>query len=492
MLKAFLIRWKLGPSTRKTSSMPYPQPDHDLRSLTEHVAADLMECISAGKFRAGERIIEADVAAQFQVSHGSVRDAFRLLHKQGLVEVIPRHGARVIGKDKAAQSYIPMVLAAFVRTALARTFATQSKQSLAKLCDPLKVHIEYLSELSREPFASGNFVYQLDRICSLVITAAQCNILPRFWARQMAGYRVYCAALPATTAQAIASSWQALAEQDFETQKQTVFDAECLFTNCARAASLEPTPRRLTASQSPRVPDYPEVQSYLDAVDGYVQISSSLHPTLSTQIANKLRERIQTGEYGFGDRFTEVELSNRFLASRAPVRDALRILDEEGLVELRPRRGAIVRRMSPGELAELYDIREGIGDLCARGAARNNHADPRWEQLFDEGLDLMERAHKNSGNPPVVWLGLRRSVSKLVYFRANNLVAFTVAREIENRLATQYLTHGDQVRKSFVLGNWQRIRNAIVANDEERAGRALSEAINRSKNATLEALKLGR
>jgi DNA-binding GntR family transcriptional regulator len=466
------------------------QADSDLRSLTEHIAAGLTEGISSGRFRAGDRIVEAEIASQFQASHGPVRDALRLLHKQGLVEVIPRRGARVVGQDEAVQSDIPPVLGALIRVAFAQAFTTHSVQSSQHLRENLRAHIDHLSKLTSEPFVVARFVQQLEKLCAVVVAASGYVFLPRFWARQMMSYRAHCSAsLVPATAQTVVAAWKNLADQEFEFQKGSVLETQKLFGKHDGLGRSQSSVRLLIAIRSPRIPDYPEVQSYLDAVDDFLQVSSSLHPTLSVQIASKLRERIQTGEYGFGDRFTEIELSNLFLASRGPVRDALRILDEEGLIDLRPRRGAIVRRMPPRELTELYDIREAIGDLCARLAARNGYAPPRWTKLFDEGLDLMERVWKGDGIPAIVWLGLRRTVSKLVYFRADNLAAFALAREIENRLATHYLTHGDRVRRSIVLRNWRRIRDAIVNGDEDVAGITLGEAIRRSKEATLQALK---
>lgn len=79
--------------------------------------------------------------------------------------------------------------------------------------------------------------------------------------------------------------------------------------------------------------------------------------TLAVEIARHLREAIIRGEIRAGERLNETRLTQQFTLSRSPVREALRILEAEGLVTLEPHRGAHVRRLSGEDLREIFDLR---------------------------------------------------------------------------------------------------------------------------------------
>jgi DNA-binding GntR family transcriptional regulator len=79
--------------------------------------------------------------------------------------------------------------------------------------------------------------------------------------------------------------------------------------------------------------------------------------TLAVEIARHLREAIIRGQIRAGERLNESKLTRELALSRSPVREALRILEAEGLVTVEPRRGAHVRTRSGGDLREIFDVR---------------------------------------------------------------------------------------------------------------------------------------
>lgn len=87
------------------------------------------------------------------------------------------------------------------------------------------------------------------------------------------------------------------------------------------------------------------------------------HGAAGTRIAAELREEILAGRYAPGDRIRQEELADRHGASRLPVREALRMLEAEGLVTLVANTGAWVTELSPAECQELYLIRERLEPL---------------------------------------------------------------------------------------------------------------------------------
>jgi len=83
-------------------------------------------------------------------------------------------------------------------------------------------------------------------------------------------------------------------------------------------------------------------------------------------ITQLLRQRIAMHEIPPGSKLRENELALQFGIARARVREALAVLEQRGLVERIPNRGAMVMRLELSQVAQLYDVREVLEGLCAR------------------------------------------------------------------------------------------------------------------------------
>ncbi len=91
--------------------------------------------------------------------------------------------------------------------------------------------------------------------------------------------------------------------------------------------------------------------------------------TLVDEVLKQLRDAISDGTLKPGDRLVEAELARKMNLSRAPVREALRRLEYEGLLEKRQRRGFIVHYLSPDALHEIYELRMLLEPILFRCAA---------------------------------------------------------------------------------------------------------------------------
>ena len=89
------------------------------------------------------------------------------------------------------------------------------------------------------------------------------------------------------------------------------------------------------------------------------------------QVADRLRTQIYQHELKPGDAIDEMALCERFGISRTPLREALKVLNSEGLIELIPRKGSFVRSMDIEELNELFPVMAVLEGLCAREAVEN-------------------------------------------------------------------------------------------------------------------------
>lgn len=93
------------------------------------------------------------------------------------------------------------------------------------------------------------------------------------------------------------------------------------------------------------------------------------HLALRDQVLAELRRRIVDGDYAQGERLTENRLADDFGVSRNPVREALRVVETEGFVQILPRRGAVVVTLDELAIRDLFAVRERLETLAAGLAA---------------------------------------------------------------------------------------------------------------------------
>ncbi|MFO7971698.1 MAG: GntR family transcriptional regulator, partial [Desulfobacterales bacterium] len=93
--------------------------------------------------------------------------------------------------------------------------------------------------------------------------------------------------------------------------------------------------------------------------------------SLVDQISQALRESILTGRIKGGDQLLEDKLKDEFGVSRTPLREAFRILEKEGLIEIMPRKGSFVRGITRQDIEENFPVRAILEGLAARLAYPN-------------------------------------------------------------------------------------------------------------------------
>lgn len=115
----------------------------------------------------------------------------------------------------------------------------------------------------------------------------------------------------------------------------------------------------------------------------------------STRIADALRTAILDGSYRPGERIRQEDVAARSGASRIPVREALRMLQAEGLVTLVANSGAWVTKLTMAECAELYQIRERLEPLLLRASLPG--LDEAALGRLGDLADVMERSADDIG-----------------------------------------------------------------------------------------------
>lgn len=117
------------------------------------------------------------------------------------------------------------------------------------------------------------------------------------------------------------------------------------------------------------------------------------HGSRSEHVYRRLRDAIEEGEIKSGHRVMEVEVADWLKVSRTPVRDAIRRLEAEGMLEHEPRSGLVVARLDRQAVMELYVMRETLEGTAARLCAR--HAS---DMEIQDLVDLVERERQMQGD----------------------------------------------------------------------------------------------
>lgn len=111
----------------------------------------------------------------------------------------------------------------------------------------------------------------------------------------------------------------------------------------------------------------------------------------------RLRGEILSGALQPGERLVEEQLTRRFGTSRAPLREALRLLGQQGLVEHLPRRGVRVVELSGRDIAELFSLRDVLEQFAVRQALAGGTPPPEALAGLAAALRRMDEATTGSG-----------------------------------------------------------------------------------------------
>jgi DNA-binding GntR family transcriptional regulator len=206
--------------------------------------------------------------------------------------------------------------------------------------------------------------------------------------------------------------------------------------------------------------------------------AESLHGSLSADLFSKLREDILAERIKPGEKLSEQRVCDAYTVSRTPVREALGRLAAEGLLEMVPNRGAFVLGFSPGDMEDMFALRE-IYELQAVRWAVERITDERLDELL-EILEFME------------FYTERRDTKKLMEINTNFhqlIYAASECRMLRNILSSYqiYIRHSRLTRVyketelADILAEHRRIVYAFRAADAEAGVRAMRAHIENAR-----------
>ena len=224
------------------------------------------------------------------------------------------------------------------------------------------------------------------------------------------------------------------------------------------------------------------------AASGLARASVALTSSLPEQIATKLSERIVSGAYSPGQRIMEQSLAAEFTVSRGPIREALRMLERDGLVTILPRRGAIVTNLAIDELKEIFDIRAMLNGLRDRLIAEDPQRARVLAVLEPEVAKLTRYARdakKGQDYVETVWTINRILTEACTSVRLKSILD-SLARQTL-RYSQLGLSTSERRRQS--VQHWQKLVQAIRKGDGAAAERIARERVTDSRDGAIQALE---
>lgn len=223
-------------------------------------------------------------------------------------------------------------------------------------------------------------------------------------------------------------------------------------------------------------------------VETLARLRAPLTQSLPEQIAAQLSARIVSGAYAPGQRIMEQAVAEEFDVSRGPVREALRLLEKEGLVMILPRRGAQVTNPTIEEVNEIFDIRAMLNGLRDRLIAESPQRDALIPALEQDIARLAQTAALPGAGDEYIEIVLRLN-RLLTETAGNHRLQFILGSLAVQTVRYTRLGLSTPQRRQQSVQSWQRLLRAIRDGDGDAAERIARQRVIDSRDAAVELLR---
>lgn len=203
--------------------------------------------------------------------------------------------------------------------------------------------------------------------------------------------------------------------------------------------------------------------------------------TLADQVYINLRDKIINRELPPGTRLKHQEIAEALGVSNTPVREAIRALEKDGLVETLPYRGSVVKAMSAKETRDLYDVRTALEALAVRLAV-DKITDMQLKRV-EETVHHYETAFENGD----VALGMEADLQfhDLLAQASGNETLLMILRELTNRVQVLRRLDKGKMRRRQSLDDHRAILKALEERDATKVEALVVQHIEKGKQHVL-------
>jgi DNA-binding GntR family transcriptional regulator len=209
---------------------------------------------------------------------------------------------------------------------------------------------------------------------------------------------------------------------------------------------------------------------------------------LHDQVASRLRTMLVEGQIAPGAKLNERELCAQLRVSRTPLREAIKLLAAEGLVDLLPNRGAVAVKLTEADVINTFELLAALEGMSGELAAR---------RITDEELAELRALHYE-----MMACFARRDLSG--YYRINarihtaindaarNPVLASTYRSINARVQSlRFRTNQNEAKWKNAVAEHERMVEALAAHDAAAMRTLMIEHLNRKRDTVLELLRAG-
>ncbi|MDV9173782.1 GntR family transcriptional regulator [Streptomyces sp. W16] len=204
---------------------------------------------------------------------------------------------------------------------------------------------------------------------------------------------------------------------------------------------------------------------------------------LVDDIAARIRARIMNGELAIGKPLRQAALATEFGVSRTPVREALRQLQNGGLIEMQPNRGAVVRVPAPWEVRQAYEVRAELEGMAARRAA---------SRITERGLAALREHNAVLCEAAARAVGEGRGAGSPTTTAANDCFHTVICEAADNPWLTRMIDRinesfprnvsslalaGDERHRQLNIREHEAVIEALAAHDADRADALMREHV---------------
>ena len=207
------------------------------------------------------------------------------------------------------------------------------------------------------------------------------------------------------------------------------------------------------------------------------EFSSSF--SLTDEIAAIVRDRILKGEYEIGEKIKENQIATELRVSRTPIREAFKLLENEGLIDYIPNRGCFAKGFTKQDVDDIYAVREALEMLAVERAV--DRITPDELAALEEEWELMEFYVRKKDSQKV--LELNTAFHDIIYASTRSRFMAQVLRSYKEYIdKTRKSVFYDETYLEAILNEHKEILDAIRLRDKVKAISAVSRHLEMSQD----------
>lgn len=206
-----------------------------------------------------------------------------------------------------------------------------------------------------------------------------------------------------------------------------------------------------------------------------LKLATDKYLPLRDVVFQTLREAILRGNIKPGERLMEIQLSQQLGVSRTPVREAIRMLELEGLVNMTPRKGAAVAAISEKSLRDVLEVRCALEELSVRLACERMS----WEQFEQLRASNVKFAQVAEGEDITEIAKSDEAFHDIIYYSTDNDKLILLLNQLREQMYRYRIEHIKiKERRSMLIREHQEIIDALRERDSQTAVLVMRRHIN--------------